>query len=118
MVKALSTPSCNMTEIFLSPSQIKNVHFQWNLFMSNGSTTLGRTFLFFTTRLLDFWWKVRGYDYSPVDSNGQPSFNIPKFTEKKELTDNLYHRIGAIIFQNFCPQFWDLVEGSFSQVVT
>ena len=54
MVKALSTRSCNMTEIFLSPSQIKNVHLQWNLFMSNGSTTLGRTFLFFTIRLLVF----------------------------------------------------------------
>ena len=46
----------------------------------------------------------------------QPYFK--KELREKELKDNLYHLIGAIIFQNFCPQFWDLVEGSFSQVVT
>ena len=39
----LSTPSSNMSEIFLCLSRIENELFHRNLFTSNGSNTLGRT---------------------------------------------------------------------------
>ena len=85
--------------------------------MSNGSPTLGRTFLFFTTRLLVFSGRQEVTTIVRLTVMDNPRLIYLNYREK-ELKDNLYHRIGAVIFQNFCPPFWDLVEGSFSQVVT
>ena len=45
----LSTPSSNMSGIFLSLSRIENELFHRNLFVSNGSNTLGRTLHHYTS---------------------------------------------------------------------
>ena len=66
----LSTPSSNMSGIFLSLSRIENELFHRNLFVSNASKHLVGLY---TTRLPVFRWKARGYDWILVDSIGQPS---------------------------------------------
>ena len=63
----LSTPSSNMSEIFLSLSRKENILFHRNLFVSNGMVEL------YTTTLPVFRWKAKGYDWILVDSIGQPS---------------------------------------------
>ena len=99
----LSTPSSNMSGIFLSLSRIENElsngsdGLQWNDFPPPHPTRV-RFFLsltnrkmcfsigiyscpmhaihfvgFYTTRLPVFRWKTRGYDWILVDSIGQPS---------------------------------------------
>ena len=59
-----------LDDIFLSVSRTETPHVRWNLFVSDGTPTIG---VLFTDRLPVFQWKANDIRWSLVDSIGQPS---------------------------------------------
>lgn len=83
----LSTPSSNMGEISSSPSRTEYALFHRNLFVSNGSPPLVGLY---TSKLLVFRSRARGFDWNLVDSLGQPSMSKYKGLVAKRCMTRIY----------------------------
>lgn len=111
MVGALFTPSYNMIRIFLSLSQIEIIHFQWNLFVSNGQSSFS---------LLDFRFSSGRQEVTTIvwltvmDNPRLIYLNL----QRKWIKGQSLASYRCYYLSEFFPQFWNLVEGPFSHVVT